>query len=220
MIKACIFDLDGTLLNTLTTIRHYVNETIGELGLSPISIDECRSFIGHGARHLIGRTLESKGISDTELLDSTLKAYNAKYDANTLYLTEPYEGVVEMVDELFASGIRLAVLSNKPDPTTTDIVSKFFPNRFAVVHGGRAGIPLKPDPTALLSTIDELGVSPDEVMYIGDTGVDILTGKNAAVYKTVGVSWGYRPLSELCECGADVIIDDPIEIVREAESDD
>ncbi len=220
MIKACIFDLDGTLLNTLTTIRYYVNSTIGELGLSSISTDECRSFIGHGARHLIDSTLKSKGINDVKLVESTLKAYNAKYDANTLYLTEPYDGIVGMIDALFAKGIRLAVLSNKPDPTTNDIISRFFPGRFAVVHGGRAGVPLKPDPAVLLSTIDELGISPNEVMYIGDTGVDVLAGKNAGVYKTVGVSWGYRSVSELQECGADIILDDPMEIVREATLDD
>ncbi len=220
MIKACIFDLDGTLLNTLNTIRYYVNLTIGEIGLSPISTDECRSFIGHGARHLISSTLKSKGIDDAALTESTLKAYNAKYDADTLYLTEPYDGVTDMIDSLVAAGLRLAVLSNKPDPTTTDIVAKFFKDKFSVVHGGRAGVPLKPDPTALLSTIDELGVSPDEVMYIGDTGVDILTGKNAGVYKTVGVSWGYRPVLELRESGADIILDDAAKIVTEATRND
>ena len=216
MIKACVFDLDGTLLNTLNTIRYYVNSTIGELGISPITEEECCSFIGNGARHLIDSTLKSKGINSPELLERTLKSYNSRYDSDTLYLTEPYSGIVEMIDRLFEMGVGLAVLSNKPDPTTTDIVSKFFPGKFAVVHGGRVGVPLKPDPTALLSTVEELGVSVDEVMYIGDTGVDVLTGKSAGVCKTVGVSWGYRSVCELRECGADIILDDPAEIVREA----
>ena len=121
-----------------------------------------------------------------------------------------------MVDQLCSAGIRLAVLSNKPDPTTTDIVARFFSDRFAVAHGGRAGIPLKPDPTALLLTVEELGVLPSEVMYVGDTGVDVLTGKNAGVAKTVGVSWGYREVSELLECGADIIVDHPSRITMEA----
>ena len=216
MIKACIFDLDGTLLNTLKTITYYVNSTLGEMGLAPISESECCSFIGHGAHHLIKSALAAKGITDDAAIASTLKVYNAKYDADTLYLTVPYDGIVDMVDSLFASGIRLAVLSNKPDATTVDIVEKFFPGRFAIAHGGRAGIPLKPDPTALNMTMAELGVSPPEVMYIGDTGVDVTTGKNAGAYKTVGVSWGYRPVSELTECGADVIIDHPSGIVSEA----
>ena len=215
MIKACIFDLDGTLLNTLVTITHYVNSTLSERGLAPISESECCSFIGHGARHLIRCALGTCGISDEEMVESTLKAYNAKYDADTLYLTKPYEGIVDMVDSLFASGIKLAVLSNKPDATTVDIVSKFFPDRFTVAHGGRAGIPLKPDPTALNMTMAELGVSPSEIMYIGDTGVDVTTGKNAGVYKTVGVTWGYRSVAELVECGADIIIDHPSGIVSE-----
>ena len=215
MIKACIFDLDGTLLNTLVTISHYVNTTIGEIGLSPITEDECCSFIGHGARHLIESTLKSKGIDDSALLESTLKSYNARYDADTLYLTKPYDGIEDMIDALCSAGVRLAVLSNKPDATTTDIIAKFFPERFTAVHGGRAGVPLKPDPTALLSTIDELGVTPSEVAYVGDTGVDMLTAKNAGAFKSIGVSWGYRSVAELRETGADVIVDRPEEIVRE-----
>ena len=220
MIKACIFDLDGTLLNTLTTINYYVNTTIGDMGLAPISEEQCCSFIGNGARHLITSTLATRGISDHAVIESTLKAYNARYDANTLYLTEPYDGIVDMVEKLYSAGIKLAVLSNKPDATTTDIIAKFFPGRFAVAHGGRAGVPLKPDPAALFSTIEELGVLPTEVMYIGDTGVDILTGKNGGVKKTVGVSWGYRSVSELVECGADMIVDHPSEIIREATKGD
>ena len=215
MIKACIFDLDGTLLNTLVTISHYVNTPIGEIGLSPITEEECCSFIGHGARHLIASTLKSKGIDDSALLESTLESYNARYDADTLYLTKPYDGIEDMIDALCSAGVRLAVLSNKPDATTTDIISKFFPERFAAVHGGRAGVPLKPDPTALLSTIEELGASPSEVAYVGDTGVDMLTAKNAGVFKSIGVSWGYRSVAELHETGADIIVDRPEEIVRE-----
>ena len=220
MIKACIFDLDGTLLNTLTTINYYVNTTIGDMGLLPISEEQCCSFIGHGARHLIERTLAARGISDEKLIDSTLKTFGARYEGDTLYLTEPYAGIVDMVEELYSAGIRLAVLSNKLDAATVDIIAKFFPGRFAVVHGGRAGVPLKPDPTALFSTMEELGVSPSEVMYIGDTGVDILTGKNGGVKKTVGVSWGYRAVSELVDCGADMIVDHPSEIVMEATKGD
>ena len=216
MIKACIFDLDGTLLNTLTTINYYVNTTIGDMGLLPISEEQCCSFIGHGARHLIERTLAARGISDEKLIDSTLKTFGARYEEDTLYLTEPYAGIVDMVEDLYSAGIRLAVLSNKLDAATVDIIAKFFPGRFTVVHGGRAGVPLKPDPTALFSTMEELGVSPSEVMYIGDTGVDILTGKNGGVNKTVGVSWGYRSVDELVECGADMIVSHPSEITREA----
>ncbi len=219
MIKACIFDLDGTLLNTLPTITYYVNKTVTSIGLSEITEEECRSFIGHGARRLIESTLHSKGIDDQAVVASTLSAYNARYDADTLYLTKPYDGIVSMIDALHSAGIRLAVLSNKPDKTTRDIIAKFFPSRFSIVHGGRADVPLKPAPDALLSMMDELGVSPDEVMYIGDTGVDIMTGKNANVCKTVGVSWGFRPLSELKETDADVIVDTPDLIVKEALGD-
>lgn len=216
MIKACIFDLDGTLLNTLPTITYYVNKTITDIGLSEITLDECRSFIGHGARRLIESTLHSKGIDDTALIDSTLMSYNARYDRDTLYLTALYDGVASMVDSLYSAGIKLAVLSNKPDKTTNDIIARFFPGRFSAVRGGRADMPLKPAPDALFDMMRELGVHPNEVMYIGDTGVDVETGKNANVYKTVGVSWGFRPVSELLRTGADVIVDTPDLIVKEA----
>ena len=215
MIKFCIFDLDGTIFNTLTTITYYVNSTFEKHGFPPISEEQCSSFIGHGARTLIRRTLEAHGIVNDELAVTLHREYNAAYNKNTLYLTEPYEGIPELLFALKEHGVRLGVLSNKPDETTNIIIRSFFENLFDDVRGGRDGVALKPAPDALNMMIADFGCSPDEVMYIGDTGVDITTGLRAGVGATVGVSWGFRTRLELLESGADIIADHPSEILRE-----
>ena len=220
MVKYCIFDLDGTIFNTLTTITHYINATLAENGLSPITEEECCSYIGHGARTLVRLTVESKGIVDEEFNERFHKEYNRRYNENTLYLTKPYDGIPRLLSDLKAHGVRLGVLSNKPDVTTNLIINSYFEDVFDDVRGGREGVALKPAPDALISMIGEADLSPDEVMYIGDTGVDIKTGLAAGVYKTVGVSWGFRPREELALAGADLIVDHPDDILKEVLADD
>ena len=220
MIKYCIFDLDGTLFNTLTTITHYMNKTLTANGIEPISEEECCSFIGHGAGTLMKRALLSKGIVNDELSASLLSKYNAAYNSDTLYLTAPYEGIPEMLRALKERGVRLGVLSNKPDDTTNIIISSFFENMFDDVRGGREGIALKPSPEAANMMIADSGFRADEVMFIGDTKVDIETGISAGVGVAVGVSWGFRTREELAIAGAHVIVDKPYEIVAEVLSRD
>ena len=215
MIKFCIFDLDGTLFNTLTTITHYVNKTLGDHGIAPITEEECCSFIGHGARTLIKRALASKGIFDDELSARLLDEYNATYNADTLYLTEPYDGIPELLSALRARGVRLGVLSNKPNETTTIIISSFFDGIFDDVRGGREGVALKPSPEAVNMMIADFGCSPDEVMFIGDTKVDIETGLSAGVGAAVGVSWGFRTREELVLAGATAVADTPFDVLSE-----
>ena len=218
MIKCCIFDLDGTLLYTLGTITHYVNLTLGRYGIEGISEEECRLFIGDGARNLILRSLRSKGIEDTELAERILKDYNEAYNKDTSYLTRPYDGIPEMLKALGERGIRLGVLSNKPDETTRIVIDAIFPAVFDIVRGGRDSIPLKPMPDGLSMIAEELSLSPSEIMYIGDTGVDIKTGLAYGAALTVGVAWGYRDTEELKNTGADIIVASPLEIVKEVMS--
>ena len=213
MIKCCIFDLDGTLLYTLKTITYYLNKTLTENGAPPITEDQCRIFIGNGARTLVRRALGAGGITDADLAHKVWFEYNRDYNKNTLYLTEAYKGIPELISELRARGITLGVLSNKPDDTTNAIIKEMFPGAFDIVHGGRDEIPLKPAPDGLVALMDELTVLPDEVMYLGDTGVDIITGKGAGVKKTVGVAWGYHPAHELLAEGADLIVDTPLDVL-------
>jgi phosphoglycolate phosphatase len=214
MIKCAIFDLDGTILDTIGTITHFVNGAITPYGVKPITIDECKYFAGNGARKLIIRSLTSRGVDDPELTEKILAEYNAAYDADPLYLTGVFDGVAEALAELKADGVKLAVLSNKPDPTVKQVVEGFFPGIFDVALGGRDGVPLKPDPTAALDILAELGFSPDECAWVGDTSTDIETGKNLGARISVGVLWGFRKRDELIAAGADAIVNTADELLE------
>lgn len=213
MIKCCIFDLDGTLLDTLKTITYYVNRTIEDEGFSPITLDECRRFVGNGPKELIERALKSKGYTDETGALGILRKYRENYDSAPYYLTRPYDGVSDMLDALRERGILTAVISNKQNEAVVPSVKHFFGDRFALAYGSREGVPLKPAPDAIYNMLDELGVRADEVVYIGDSEVDIETGKAFGSAKTVGVSWGFRTADELIKKGADVIISSPKELM-------
>ena len=207
MIKYCIFDLDGTLLNTITSITYYLNRTLEAHGISEITEEECKIFIGDGARKLVYRALESKGIRDSYICDRVLRDYNNAYHSDPFYLTSVYPGIPELIDRLKESGITIGVLSNKPENTARAVVEHFFGDNFSFVRGGREGIPLKPSPVSTFQMLDEMGGMPSELAFIGDTGVDIDTGKAVGAQLTVGVLWGFRTTAELRSHGADVIAD-------------
>lgn len=218
MIKCCIFDLDGTILDTITTITHYVNVTLEKNGIAPITIDECKYFAGNGARKLIERSLNSKGITDAETIEKVLGEYVPAYDEEPLYLTKAFDGISEMLATLKAKGLKLAVLSNKPDTAVKSIVEHFFAGIFDDAAGGMDGVPLKPDPTAARGILERLGISESETAWIGDTSTDIQTGKNLGAVLSIGVLWGFRLRDELADAGADLIVSHPDEIVKGVES--
>lgn len=205
MIKYCIFDLDGTLLNTIRSITYYMNNTLRAEGIAPITEEECKIFIGDGARKLVERALRSKGIDSPEVCERVLASYNAAYDRDPYYLTEPYPGIMELIDELNARGLVLGVLSNKPDSTAVSVVKRFFGESFVCIAGGREGVALKPSPDSTLDMLRDMGGTPETLAFIGDTAVDITTGKNAGAALTVGVLWGFRKREELERAGAGVI---------------
>ena len=213
-INCAVFDLDGTLLNTIKTITHYLNFALQKSGLSPVSEQECSGFVGDGVRMLILRAIEARGEYTDSLFARMLEDYNTAYDAEPHHLTEVYEGVGEMLRTLAESGVRLAVLSNKPHFATCATIERFFPDTFDVVLGGREGVPLKPNPTALIDAIASLGASPAQCAYIGDSDVDMLTARNAGVALSVGASWGYRSREVLIESGADCIADTASDLPR------
>ena len=218
VIKCCVFDLDGTLLSTLDTITLHLNNTLRREGLLEITIDECRTYIGDGARKLVTRAVGKSGDVDGERFEKILSTYNEAYNSDPLPLTEPYPGVIALVSELVSRGYRLAVVTNKPEPTARKLVDHFFKDKFSLVIGGRSGAVLKPDPTDTLNAIAELGCLSSEAAFIGDTSVDILTAKNADVALSVGVSWGFREITELLTAGADVIIDEARNLICELEN--
>ncbi len=218
MIKCCIFDLDGTILDTITTITYYVNLILEKHGIEPITVDECKYFAGNGAYKLIERSLNSKGIYDRERIESILAEYVPAYDEAPLYLTDAFDGISDMLAELKERGIKLAVLSNKPDTSVKSIVEHFFPGTFDLAAGGKDGVPLKPDPTAAIGILEKLGISEKETAWIGDTSTDIETGKNLGAATSIGVLWGFRKRDELEAAGADLIVSHPAEIVRGVEA--
>ncbi len=206
MKKAVVFDLDGTLADTLTTIAYFANRALEACGFSAIPKEKYRYMVGNGAKILVQRMLHQNGDDSPESFDKVYPLYNQSYDDNFLYLTAPYPGIPEALDALKRAGVKLAVLSNKPHATTVKIVESLFgTDTFDIVWGQREGVPLKPDPTALLRLLEELKVTPAETVYVGDTAADMKTGKNAGAW-TVGVLWGFRDEKELRENHADVII--------------
>lgn len=212
MIKYAIFDLDGTLLDTLEAIRYYVNITLEKYGATPISREECRQFVGRGAKVLITMAMQSRGM-DMARFDEVFLDYNKAYNSNPYYLTHPYEGIPELIDGLLSRGVTLAVLSNKPQIATEGALNHFIPGKFAAVFGGREGKPLKPDKAALDEVMSALGATADEVAYIGDSDVDVLTMKASSPKMGIAVSYGFRTKDELIASGADVILESPLAVL-------
>ena len=214
MIKYVLFDLDGTLLSTLETITYHLNATISGLSLGEVSLEDTRQFIGNGARKLVSRALSKNGVDDADTVSKVLAIYNRAYDSDPLPLTHPYDGVPELVDALYERGITLGVVTNKSEPTAIKLVESFFPRKFAFVRGGKEGAILKPDPTEAITLLHGLGGDASECAFIGDTDVDILTGKNMGAALSIGVSWGFRSREELEMAGADLVSDNADEIFR------
>ena len=212
MIKCCIFDLDGTLLSTLDTITYHLNNTLLSFGLRKITVDDCAAFIGNGARKLVERAIKSGGEYSDDLRDGVLSIYNMAYNSEPLPLTSPYPGIIELVNKLYDSGVYLGVVTNKPENTAKQLISHFFGDKFISVIGGRPGAALKPDPADSLSLIESVGVKASETAFIGDTYVDIQTGKNMGASLSVGVLWGFRDEDELARAGADIIVSDTDEL--------
>lgn len=212
MIKCCIFDLDGTLLNTLDTITYYVNLTLKNHNIEPISKDECCRFVGSGATNLIRRALKSRGIDDDVTVEKYLCEYKAAYDSNPYYLTESYPGIYELLAELKKQGVRLAVLSNKQHSAVVKAVSHFFTDVFDAVWGDTGDMPIKPSPEGIYRIIRDFGVDASECAYIGDSDVDAVTGINANVALNISVLWGFRTEDELKQAGGKTFVNQACEI--------
>lgn len=212
-IKCAVFDLDGTLLNTIKTINYYLNFALSKYDLPSVSETDTLSFVGDGAVKLIERVLR-RVKADASLFDSVFKTYNEAYNASPYYLTEAYEGIKDTLLVLKEQGIRLAVLSNKPDFAVKATAGRFFPDIFDIVIGGREGIPLKPCPDALFDIMKKLGVTPGETAYIGDSEPDVLTAKNAGVALCISVTYGFRTKDQLLAAGANCLVDRATDILK------
>ena len=213
-MKACIFDLDGTLTNTLESMTYSVNLTLEEMGLSKITKDQCRLFVGNGARVLIEKSLKAAGDTDASRIEEGMEIYGRIFDRNCTYHVTPYEGIPEMLKALKDKGIQLAVLSNKPDRQTVKVVKAIFGEElFDYAQGQKEGIRRKPEPDGVWYLMEQMHVSKEECLYIGDSEVDAATGRNAGL-KTIGVLWGFRDRKTLETAGVDDLIDRPDELLQ------
>jgi len=212
MIKACIFDMDGTVANTINSITYFANNALTKAGLPTIDTETYKILVGNGAKVLVERMLDTVGAS-RDYYDEVADEYNTKYNADFLYLTEPYEGIVDTMLKLREMGIKVTILSNKPHETALKVSDALFPEGSVdICYGAREGIALKPDPEGVFEILSDLKLEKEECLYIGDTATDMKTGKGAGLY-TIGVLWGFRGREELENGGADVIISHPSEII-------
>lgn len=212
-ITTYIFDLDGTLTDTMESIAYFCNIALKWCGLPPLKTQAFQYMVGDGRDTLIHKMLAHYGRDHEDLFSMAAKKYDEEYQKDFMHLVKQYDGMDQTLCELKRQGKRLCVLSNKPDDMTKAIVGTVFPNLFERVYGHREGIAHKPDPEGVRLLLKEIGAEPGECVFIGDTNVDIFTGKNAGI-KTVGVLWGFRDRKELEEAGADKIAAHPYELLQ------
>lgn len=213
MIKLVIFDLDGTLLNTIDDLANSCNYILNKNELPVHPLDSYRFFVGNGISKLIERSLPQEKRS-AEFVDQLRQEFIDYYSLHSEDKTAPYAGIVNMLEELQSKGVKLAVASNKFMSGTQALVKKYFGNiEFVSVFGQREGIPTKPDPRIVFDIIAESGIAnKEEILYIGDTGIDMQTCTNANI-KGVGVLWGFRSKEELEENGATYFAEEPTDIL-------
>ena len=211
MERLVIFDLDGTLLNTIADLGNAANHTLAELGLPKHTLDEYRLMVGNGMRKLIQRALPADKADDDTFVDSTLASFLKYYAEHIDLYTRPYPGIPEMIDTLSSQGYRLAVASNKIQAGAEKLIQKFFPNTdFVAVMGNSPLYPLKPDAALVEYIMDKAGTDRAHTIMVGDSGTDIQTARNAGI-PVIAVSWGFRPRHELTV--ADFIADDTSQVI-------
>ena len=205
MIKTVVFDLDGTLANTLADLAHAMNYALEKQGLRSYPVDDYRHFVGNGIDNLVRVTMADRYTPDGAMI---VKAdFNAYYADHCRDFTEAYDGIAELLERLENDGIATAVISNKPDRFVPEILAALYPEHsFGCTWGQRDGIARKPDPTSLCMYLEEYGYDKSEALYVGDSNVDVVFAHNAGL-KVCGVSWGFRGAEELREAGADHIVD-------------
>ncbi len=210
MIKAVLFDLDGTLTNTLTDIANAMNGALAQYGLPGWREDEYRYLVGNGAKVLAQRAVRER----QELAEPVRAAYQARYEVHCMDLTRPYNGIPELLRALNEREIPVCVLSNKPDADSRHVVAHYFPEiRFAVVRGQVEGVPVKPDPAGAAAIAAQLGLTPEDFLYLGDTAVDMTCARRAGMHP-VGALWGFRDERELREAGAEHLIREPLALLE------
>ena len=212
-LKLIIFDLDGTLIDTVADLGDAVNFALAQYGFPERSYQEVMRFVGNGTLKLIERALPAGRQHDGALVEKVHQSFTSRYSEHYADKSRVYGGIHEVIRSLKGQGLKLAVLSNKPDKFTKSLIEMFFPGAFDVVLGSGENTPRKPDPTGEFGIINGFGLTPDEVLHVGDSDTDVKTAHNAGV-RCIGCTWGFRPRETLEAAGADFIVDKPSEILN------
>jgi phosphoglycolate phosphatase len=207
-----IFDLDGTLLDTIEDIGLTMNLVFGRRGFPPFSIADCMRMVGDGMEVLVRRALPG-GSGDEALVDEIVQEYREAYGLAWRDHSRPYPGVPELLEGLKARGVRSAVLSNKSHPFTEIMTRELLPFDFDAVLGALPGMPFKPDPSAALRIASDMGLPPDGFVFVGDTDIDMETARAAGMYPA-GALWGFRDAANLRAGGAEVLLASPGDLLR------
>lgn len=218
MYKCCIFDLDGTLINSITAITHTINLTLEKYDLPKINEDLCKVFVGDGYKKLVERALIHCGDSQLKYYEDALNTYSNYFETYCTYEVKAYDGIKNLLNYLHENDIKIAVLSNKPHDRTIDCVKDAFDlNLFDYISGEKEGVKRKPDPQGAIIISKELNIPKEFCLYIGDTDTDMKTGIGANM-DTIGVTWGFRTEEELKSYNPKYIINHPSQIIDIVES--
>ena len=214
MKKLVLFDLDGTLINSIDDLADSTNYALQQCGLPLHTVDEYKYFVGNSVDPLIRRALPEEEKENQELFDRVKKIYLSYYAAHSKDKTHPYPGISDLLSRCNKAGVLVAVVSNKPDDITADVVRYYFPQiHFAATMGPKEGIPKKPDPAGVREVLRITGIALEDALYVGDTWVDMQTAQNSGV-QSCGVLWGFRTRQELVENHADFIAANAAELAE------
>ena len=209
--KAVLFDMDGTVLDTLDDLADSVNRSLREFGLPEVSRFQVGQSLGNGAKYLIRHCLPEG--SDEALCEQVLSFYKPWYDAHCRIKTKPYDGILQLMETLRADGVSQAIISNKPDSAVQELAEAFFPGLMDVVIGESPAVKRKPSPDTVLAAASQMGLMASDCVYIGDTEVDLETARNAGM-DCIPVSWGFRTEEQLRAAGAEEIIRSPEDLKK------
>lgn len=214
MKKAVIFDLDGTLSDSIHSIKYCADRAVGEFGYGPFTVQQYKYFVGDGAANLIRRALAAGGDEAGSHFEEVFTRYREIFRENCMYKVVPYEGIRELLAALKEKDIRIAVLSNKPHAETINVIETLFGrDYFDVIQGQKDNVAIKPSPEGVFQILEQLGLEVEDVLYLGDTSTDMKTGKSAGAF-TLGALWGFRERQELEENHADAVIGHPLDVLK------
>lgn len=214
MKKAVIFDLDGTLSDSINSIKYCADKALAPFGIGPFEKKQYCYFVGDGAANLVKRALIAGGDTALEHFEEAFVRYREIFRENCMYEVKPYDGIRELLAKLKEAGVIIAVLSNKPHAETISVIETLFgKDYFDVIQGQKEGVAIKPSPEGVFQILEELSLTAEDILYLGDTSTDMKTGKSAGAF-TVGALWGFRERAELEENHADAIIAKPLELLE------